>query len=278
MVSKSRFIPVLGDGRWISAPVYVGDVSEAIIACIETPTTIGRNYDIGGPTLVQFDELVDRIGTALGRRPLKLHVPLSVSLRIAGLAARLPKPPITLSNVLGSNQDTCIDITPARRDFRFEPRPLDAAFEIVVATCRREQAHDAADAASWTRDCSLLSRYLIGCEPSAGLVERYRSAVDNKLAGLDLENADWRWARRHHRCIPYLDAAAALVHRRRSALRARLYLLTALLETEPVHADKFLPRVSSRVGLLGVLAWQATRTGVNALIGIPLLAWARRFG
>jgi uncharacterized protein YbjT (DUF2867 family) len=286
LVRKSPFIPVLGDGKWISAPVYVGDVSEAVIACIETPVTIGRDYDIGGPTLVQFDQLVDRIGAALGKRPLKLHVPFGVALRIAGVAASLPKPPITVSNVLGSNQDTDIDIEPARRDFGFEPRPLDAALEIVATAFAGERAPAAArtpgpadtDTASWARECSILCRYLIDCEPSAGLIERYRAAVGLTLAGLDLENADWHWARRHCRCIPYLDAAAGLVHRRRSALRARLYLLTALLETEPAYADRFLPQVSSRVVLLAALGWQGARTGVNAAIGMPLLAWARRSG
>src|SRR5262249_34972869 len=161
-------------------------------------------------------------------------------------------------NVLGSNQDTHIDIGPACRDFGFEPRPLDAALELVVAVFGHKPTPDVArerdpaepDIASWSRECSLFCRYLVGCEPTAELIERYRLAVGMKLPGLNPEDADLDWGVRHPSCIPYLDAAAGLVHRRRSALRARLYLLTALLETEPLHADRFLPRDLSRAVLL----------------------------
>src|SRR5262249_59605941 len=109
-------------------------------------------------------------------------------------------------------------------------------------------------------------------------IDRYRMDVGMKLTVLNLEDADLDWALRHPSCIPYLDAAAGLVHRRRSALRARLYLLTALLETEPLHADRFLPRDLSRAVLLAALSWHAMRAGMNAAIGIPLLILARRFG
>src|SRR5258706_4438658 len=106
VLQKAPIVLVLGDGKWISAPVYVGDVCAAVTACLETPRTIGNAYDIGGPDPVGFDDLIDRIGAAIGRRPPKLHVPFTIALRIARVVSRLPKAPITVSNVLGSNQDT----------------------------------------------------------------------------------------------------------------------------------------------------------------------------
>ena len=99
-VQKAPVVVVLGNGKWLSAPVYTGDISAAVIACLETPLTIGKAYDIGGPNVVPFDELIDRIGAAIGRQPPKLHVPFSLALLIAHAVARLPKAPITVSNVL----------------------------------------------------------------------------------------------------------------------------------------------------------------------------------
>jgi NADH dehydrogenase len=55
-VQKAPVVVVLGNGKWRSAPVYVGDVSSAVIACLETPLTIGKAYDIGGPEAVRFDD------------------------------------------------------------------------------------------------------------------------------------------------------------------------------------------------------------------------------
>src|SRR4029077_9303936 len=82
-LQKAPIILVLGDGKWISAPVYVGDVCAAVIACLETPGTIGKAYDIGGPDAIGFDDLIDRIGAAIGRCPPKVHVPFTIALWIA---------------------------------------------------------------------------------------------------------------------------------------------------------------------------------------------------
>ena len=121
-IQKLPVVPVLGDGRWISAPLYIGDLSDTIGACLETDITKGKRYDLGGPDLISFNEFIDRISTALGLRRPKLHIPFSVALAMAEIATRiLPHCPITVSNVLGSNQTVPIDIEPARRDFGFAP-------------------------------------------------------------------------------------------------------------------------------------------------------------
>ena len=124
-VRRLPVVPVLGDGCWLSAPVYVGDVSKAIIACIESDDTIGKTYSIGGPECINFDTLIDRICSALGVRRRKLHIPFGLSLWAARIFVALwPKCPITVSNVFGSNQNTEVDIEPARKDFGFDPISL----------------------------------------------------------------------------------------------------------------------------------------------------------
>lgn len=282
-LQKAPIVLVLGDGKWISAPVYIGDVCAAVIACLEVPGTAGNAYDIGGPDLVSFDELIDRIGAAIGRCPPKLHVPFTIALWVARAVARLPKAPITVSNVLGSNQDTRIDIGPARRDFGFDPLGLDAGLRIVLNASRHEQTAIGNRQAptdsdlQMERDCRLISGYLIGREPTIDLIERYCAAIRLKLPAPGVDDAEWRWIRRHHSALPYLDAAAALVWPR-SPLRQRIYLMTAILETTPAHAEQFLPRTQTSAELIAGLIWNSARTGVNAAIGLPLLAWARRFG
>jgi NADH dehydrogenase len=282
LARSTPILPVMGDGTWLSAPVHVDDVAGAVIACVESSLSVGKDYDIGGPAMLTFDELIDRVGTAFaGRRPIKLHVPLSVALALARLVARIPNAPISVSNVLGSNQDTDIDIGPARTDFGFDPRTLEVGLQEIVDAIGRaridpRESRYAKREESWTRECGLLCRYLVGCEPTPDLIERYRTAVRLKLIEGELENADWRWAQRHPRCIPYLDAAAALT-RRPSALRARLYLMAALLESVPAHAERFLPRRRSKFRVFAVLTWQVIRVGYHAAIGVPMLIWARRF-
>ena len=43
-------------------PVYVGDVSRAIIALIENETYFGKSYDVGGPEIFTLKEIVEYIG------------------------------------------------------------------------------------------------------------------------------------------------------------------------------------------------------------------------
>jgi len=118
-------VPVMGDGQWRSRPIHVRDVSRAIVACLAHDRTVGAVYDLGGPDEVTFDEIVDAIAREVGVRPRKLHVPVPVALTAARILSRLtPRPPVTVSNVLGSTQPTDCDITTATRDLGFIPLPL----------------------------------------------------------------------------------------------------------------------------------------------------------
>lgn len=154
-------VPVPGDGRWVSAPVHVADVGKAIVACLVTPATIGRTYDLGGPDRLSMDELLDRMAVHCGRRCRKLHIPFAVALPLARVAvAVLPRAPLSVSNVLGSNQEIPIDIGPARRDFGFEPRSLEEGL--------RSLERESAGARASRPISSDSGRDVRGCEEAAG--------------------------------------------------------------------------------------------------------------
>jgi nucleoside-diphosphate-sugar epimerase len=132
-VRKLPVVPVLGDGQWISAPLYIGDLSEAISACLEKTVTVGKRYELGGPDQISFDELIGRLCAELGIRRPKLHIPFGLALAAARVGTRLlPRCPITVSNVLGSNQTVPIDIEPARRDFGFNPLDFKTGLKIAL--------------------------------------------------------------------------------------------------------------------------------------------------
>jgi NADH dehydrogenase len=92
-------LPLIGGGRTRFQPVYVGNVADAIVAGLQRPDAAGRTYELGGPQIYSFAELMRYMLDLLGRR--RLLVPISFGM--AGLVARflelLPAPPLTRDQV-----------------------------------------------------------------------------------------------------------------------------------------------------------------------------------
>jgi len=267
-IEKLPVVPVLGDGRWISAPIYVGDVSNAILACLEQEATVGKQYDLGGPDQIPFDELIDRISAALRLHRLKLHIPFGLSLMAAKIVAALvPNPPITVSNVLGSNQNTDIDIRPACRDFGFAPLGLAAGLARVFPSTPHSELRE---------EGRQIARYLLDVEPSPEILDRYVAGCRKLWASVS-EEPETRWWRRHPHWLPLLDAAAGLV-RPQSLVRKKVLFMAALLEATPEHAGFFLRPPLRMPWLLVRLAASGAWAVAKAVVGLPVLWWARRRG
>jgi uncharacterized protein YbjT (DUF2867 family) len=111
-------LPLIGGGETRFQPVFVGDVADAIVAALEREDALGQTYELGGPKVYSFAELMRYMLKVIGRR--RLLVPLSFEL--ATLQARvlelLPVPPLTrdqvellkTDNVVGANARTLADL------------------------------------------------------------------------------------------------------------------------------------------------------------------------
>jgi len=82
-------------GQVLMSPVHVTDVAEACLAALENASTVGRVYQIGGPEVLSWAEMIRRIGAAVGRRKWLLPVPLALMQFAALLFERLPFFPVT---------------------------------------------------------------------------------------------------------------------------------------------------------------------------------------
>jgi uncharacterized protein YbjT (DUF2867 family) len=73
----SPVVPVFGDGRFPTQPVWIDDVAVAFALAAERPDTVGV-FELGGPQVLTYEEFLLTIGRATGHsRPL-VHVPLGV--------------------------------------------------------------------------------------------------------------------------------------------------------------------------------------------------------
>jgi len=88
--------PIVGDGKATFQPVYVGDVVEAMVRSVDDPTTIGQEYELGGPEVLTYEEIVDRVMKALGTSRIKVRIPVPLLRPVVGIMqAVMPNPPAT---------------------------------------------------------------------------------------------------------------------------------------------------------------------------------------
>ena len=68
-------LPLIGGGKTRFQPVFVGDVASAIRKCVEDSSTRGKTYELGGPSVYSFKEMLQIILHETGRTRLLVPVP-----------------------------------------------------------------------------------------------------------------------------------------------------------------------------------------------------------
>jgi nucleoside-diphosphate-sugar epimerase len=122
----SPLVPIFGSGNHLQQPVYVDDVAQAIISCLFTNQTIGRNYNIAGKFPLTYINVVDTITRKLGKRVWKLHIPSEPVAALLGFLERFHIPfPIRAEQVLRLNEDKSFSYEDAQMDFGFSPLSFD---------------------------------------------------------------------------------------------------------------------------------------------------------
>lgn len=101
----ARISPVLPVFPTRFQPVWVGDVAEACFRVLSDPATAGRTYELGGPQVVSFRELMQLILREIARERVLLPVPLGIAEIQGWFLEKLPVPPLTRDQVklLGSD-------------------------------------------------------------------------------------------------------------------------------------------------------------------------------
>jgi uncharacterized protein YbjT (DUF2867 family) len=114
MAMLSPVLPLIGGGKTRFQPVYVMDVAHAIISALENPETKGQTYELGGPKIYSFKELLEFLLITIHRKRCLLNIPAGIASVMGIFAGMLPTPPITrdqvkllgYDNVVGANVKT----------------------------------------------------------------------------------------------------------------------------------------------------------------------------
>ena len=99
MARLSPALPLIGGGKTRFQPVYVGDVADAAMTAVHESKTKGKTYELGGPKVYTFKQLMELLLKEIRRKRLLLPIPFGVAQVQAGVAELLPKPLLTRDQV-----------------------------------------------------------------------------------------------------------------------------------------------------------------------------------
>jgi uncharacterized protein YbjT (DUF2867 family) len=141
MAQLSPVLPLIGGGRTRFQPVYVCDVAGAIMAALLRDDAPGRTYELGGPKVYSFEELMRYMLKVLGRRRLLVNLPWAIARLQARLMELLPEPPLTRDQVEMLKTDNVVaEGALGLADLEITPTPL----EVIVPDYLRTYASPAA--------------------------------------------------------------------------------------------------------------------------------------
>ncbi|MDP3403349.1 MAG: complex I NDUFA9 subunit family protein [Brevundimonas sp.] len=131
MATTSPALPLIGGGTTKFQPVYVGDVAEAIARSAIRPEAAGRTFELGGPEVWTFKEILQYILRETGRSRILAPIPVFAAAllgRITGLTALIGIAPVlTRDQVLMLKVDNVVAPgADGLTDLGIEPTGLEA--------------------------------------------------------------------------------------------------------------------------------------------------------
>ena len=92
---RNGTLDFFGDGGTKFQPIYAGDLADAVVEGLESDNAAGKTYELGGPDIFSFKEILDLILSETGRRRLLVPVPFWAASVGAFFTGLLPVPPLT---------------------------------------------------------------------------------------------------------------------------------------------------------------------------------------
>jgi NADH dehydrogenase len=106
MAMLSPVIPLVG-AKTKFQPVYVGNVADAVIAALK-PDAAGKLFELGGPQVKTFKELIEHMLSLIERRRAVLDLPVPLATLQAAFLERLPGKILTRDQIKLLGRDNVV--------------------------------------------------------------------------------------------------------------------------------------------------------------------------
>ncbi|ALE03296.1 complex I NDUFA9 subunit family protein [Bartonella ancashensis] len=87
-------IPLFNGGQNKIQPVYVGDIAKFVIRALDGEIPFGKDYDLGGPTVITVRRIIENILKIIYRNKVVISIPSSVGIFIGSIFSVIGKVPL----------------------------------------------------------------------------------------------------------------------------------------------------------------------------------------
>lgn len=126
-------MPIFGDGESLQQPIFVDDVVQAVLLALKNDITIGKSYNIAGKAPLTYNQVIDTVAAALGKRIWKFHLPYLPIVRALQFTEQMKlRLPIKAEQVLRLNENKAFSYEEAQKDFGFSPRGFGEGIQLEI--------------------------------------------------------------------------------------------------------------------------------------------------
>ena len=128
----SPALPLVGGGHTRFQPVFAGDVASAVVAAVEGRAAEGRAYELGGPEVKSFKELMQFMLATIERRRILVPIPFPLAKFQAAFLQLMPKPLLTTDQVELLRSDVVVSEAAKREGRTLEALGIDPTAMAVI--------------------------------------------------------------------------------------------------------------------------------------------------
>jgi nucleoside-diphosphate-sugar epimerase len=127
LVRKAPIVPMIGHGRYPLQPVSIDVIAQACEMGLHSTTN--RSYEVGGPEVLTYRQILQKIAAAMGKKLHTISVPAGIFGRMIPVLEHLPGFPITRDQFMMLMEgNACRDPDSFYMDFPVPRIPFEVRF------------------------------------------------------------------------------------------------------------------------------------------------------
>ncbi len=134
LLKRLPVYPMFGRGTARLQPVHVEDVAEAIVRTLQPTALQPVAYELGGPQVYDYEDLLKFVAGRLHKRRVLLPMGFPIWHVLAAIAEKMPGAPLSRSQVELMEADTVVSAgMPDFDALGIGPKPLEPVLEEIIA-------------------------------------------------------------------------------------------------------------------------------------------------